>query len=283
MSKSILITGASSGFGKDAALELASRGHTVFATMRGVNGKNAEKAKAIQDVAQENSWQLHVLNLDVTDEPSVEKAVEDALAKAGKLDVLVNNAGIGNFGIQETFTTEQVIQLFDVNVFGITRMNRAVLPHMREQGSGLIVYISSGLGRVLFPFVGPYAATKFAVEAIAEAASYELKPLGIQSHIIQPGAYGTSFGENMMQPQDADRMETYGPVKEMFAGFAEGFANMVPGDPKDVVNALVSAIESSEVAPLRQAVGADMKQGVDAINDVSANVQKQTLAAFGLE
>ena len=192
MSKRILITGTSSGFGKNASIALAQKGHTVFATMRGVEGKNADQATALREQAQDKGWDLFVLELDVTDDASVTKAVDQAVSKAGGLDVLVNNAGIGNFGIQETFTPEQVQKLFDVNVFGVLRLNRAVLPSMRKAGSGTIIYISSGLGRVLFPFVGPYAATKFAVEALAEAASYELKPLGIHTHIIQPGAYGTS-------------------------------------------------------------------------------------------
>lgn len=283
MSKSVLITGASSGFGRDAALALAGRGHTVFATMRGVTGKNAEAAKTLASSASENGWSLHVLELDVTNEGSVNAAVASAVKTAGKVDVLVNNAGVGNFGIQETFAAEQVQKLFDVNVFGVVRTNRAVLPHMREQGSGKIIYISSGLGRVVFPFVGPYAASKFALEAMAEASSYELKPLGIDSLIIEPGAYGTSFGANMMQGADPARMENYGPVKEMFAGFAEAFSNMTPGNPQEVVDALVSAVETGNGdSPLRQPVGNDMKPAVDAINGVSAQVQQQVLSNFGL-
>lgn len=283
MSKSVLITGASSGFGRDAALELAGRGHTVFATMRGVNGKNAEAAQALEASASENGWALHVLELDVTDEASVNAAVASAIGTAGQVDVLVNNAGVGNFGIQETFTIEQIQSIFDVNVFGVLRANRAVLPHMRERGSGQIIYISSGLGRILFPFVGPYASTKFALEALAEASSHELKPIGVETMIIEPGAYGTSFGAKMMQGADPARMENYGPVKEMFGGMAEAFANMAAGDPQEIVDALVSAIEAGKGEnPLRLCVGNDVKPAVDAINGVSAQVQQQVLTNMGL-
>lgn len=232
--------------------------------MRGVDGKNTDEAKALRNQAEEKGWDLYVLELDVAEDSSVDKAVAEAVEKAGSIDVLVNYAGIGNFGIQETFTPEQVKNLFDVNVFGVLRLNRAVLPHMREAGSGKIIYLSSGLGRVLFPLVGPYAATKFAVEALAEAASYELEPLGIHTHIIQPGAYGTSFGENMMQPDNPGRMETYGATKKMFESFAEPFSNREGGDPQEVVTALVAAVEGE--TDLRQPVGDDMKQGVVTIN-----------------
>lgn len=283
MAKRVLMTGASSGFGKGAAIELAKRGHTVFATMRGVDGKNREAAQALRDARNKDDLALHVLELDVTSDASAQQAVAQIIEQANGIDVLVNNAGIGVMGIQETVTTEQAQQLFDVNVLGILRMNRAVLPHMRQQGNGLIIYLSSALGRIILPFGGLYTASKFAVEALAEAASYELKPLGIDTLIIQPGAYGTSFNANVLMGNDAERLETYGLVKENMEKFFAGFSARARGDPQEVVDAIVGAVENmgTEQA-LRQPVGADMKQPVETLNQAAQAVQQQLLAAFGM-
>ena len=277
----IFITGASSGFGKGTATELAKRGHTVFATMRGVEGKNAEVAREFRDLASSEGLALHVLNLDVTDDASVEQAVTQAVTEAGGLDVLVNNAGIGVMGIQETVTPEQARQLFDVNVLGVLRVNRAVLPHMREQGRGLIIYLSSAVGRLVMPFSGLYAASKFALEALAEAASYELNPLGIDSLIIQPGAYGTDFGSNVMMGADSKRVETYGPVKDMQNSFLTSMSQGQPGDPQEVVSLIAKAVEEGVLA-LRQPIGGDMKQPTETINETSRMVQQQLQSSFGL-
>ncbi len=277
----VLITGASSGFGKGTAVELAKRGHTVFATMRGMEGKNAEVARDLRELAEQENLALQVLDLDVTDDASVEQAVSRAVAEAGGLDVLVNNAGIGVMGIQETVTPEQAQQLFDVNVMGVLRVNRAALPHMREQGSGLVIYLSSAVGRLVTPFGGLYAASKFALEALAEAASYELEPLGVRSFIVQPASYGTDFGANVVMGADEARVQSYGPVKEMFEGFMANFGAMEQGDSQEVVRVIVNAVEG-KVQGLRQPIGADMKQPVEAMNKTAEAVQKQLLAAFGM-
>jgi NAD(P)-dependent dehydrogenase (short-subunit alcohol dehydrogenase family) len=282
--RSIFITGASSGFGRDAALALAGRNHTVFATMRGVDGKNASTASDMKHQGEENGWDLHVLELDVTDEASVNTAVEAAVAEAGWIDVVINNAGVGTFGVQEAFPVEQVQQVFDVNVFGVMRVNRAVLPHMRRRGEGHIIYISSGLGRFVFPFVGPYAGTKFALEAMAEAASYELTGEGIDTTIVQPGAFGTAFGDNMMQAKDRARLETYGPARQMFTNMAETFASNPRQDPKVVEDALVKLAESGRgERPLRLPVGEDVTPVVGPMNDMQADAQTAIMAHFGFD
>lgn len=208
--------------------------------------------------------------------------------EAGGVDVVINNAGFGVGGVQESLTTAQVQQVFDVNVFGIIRVNRAVLPHFRSKGSGRIVYISSGLGRILFPFFGPYNATKFAVEALAETAQYELAPLGIETQIIQPGAYGTGFFNNVAWGADQDRTAEYGPVQEMMQGFFSGFEEQAKAgqmqDPREVVDAMVEAVEIADgELPLRRPVGQDVGGPVAAINEVCANVQDQLFRAFGLK
>lgn len=284
-SRSIFITGCSSGFGNGAARALAGRGHTVFATMRGVDGKNAEAAGSLRGAANEEGWDLHVLELDVTDEGQVEAAVGQALETAGRLDVLVNNAGVGSFGVQEAYPVDQVRGLFDINVFGVLRLNRAVLPHMRERGRGHLIYLSSGLGRFVFPFVGPYAATKFAVEALAEVGHYELRREGIDTTIVQPGAFGTDFSANMIPPEEPEVGESYREaprmMEEMGALFARRGEEGEFGDPQEVVDALVRLAESEPGdRPLRVPVQAD---AAAAVNQVSAEVQKGVLEWMQVE
>ncbi len=285
-SKRVFITGASAGFGYDTARALAERGHTVYATMRNVDSKNAPKAEALRAWAEGGGHNLHVLELDVTDDESVRSAVGQAL-ELGGIDVLINNAGVGCGGVQETFTIEQVQALFDVNVFGVLRVNRAVLPHLRSKGAGRVVFISSGLGRIVLPFFGPYTATKYAVEALGQTTHYELEPLGIKTVIVQPGAYGTTFMENCMLAADTGRLPGYGPVGGMLEAFVGGFAERAQAgglpDPAEVVQALIKVTEApDEELPLRLPVGQDVSEGVAAINGVSDQIQGHVLAAFGL-
>ena len=173
MTKTILITGASTGFGRDTAETLARAGHTVFASMRDPEAKNRAHADALR------GQNIEVLELDVTDSQSVDRAVAAVVAKAGRIDVLINNAGVLTAGVSEAFTPEQATALFDVNVIGVHRVTRAVLPHLRRQHDGLIINLSSVLGRVTFPFVGLYGASKFAVEALTDTYRYEVSQLGI--------------------------------------------------------------------------------------------------------
>ena len=286
MGKRIFITGASTGFGHDAAKALAARGHTVFASMRGIEGKNGEAAEGLRAWAEAQGKALHVVECDVTSDASVQAAVEAAVSDGG-LDVVVNNAGVGNWGIDEGFSVEQAQQLFNVNLFGVMRVNRAVLPHMRQQKQGLLVYVSSGLGRVLLPFLGIYNASKHAIEGYAETVSFETKPLGISTLIIQPGAFGTPFLSNSMQPQ-ASVNEVYGAVTETFQAFGGHFEEMAAkgelADPIEVVNALVEEVErdAGPDRPLRRVVGADIEAPVTAINGVCADMQSAVFEGFGL-
>lgn len=157
MNTVVLITGASTGFGRVAAETLARRGFTVFATMRDTSGANASNCEALQSLANRERSALHVVDLDVTQDASVEQAVQRVLDEAGRIDVVINNAGIGALGVTEAYTIEQVQQLFDVNVYGAVRVNRAVLPAMRRQRSGLLIHVSSAAG-VLCPPAWRYTA-----------------------------------------------------------------------------------------------------------------------------
>lgn len=284
--QTVLITGSNTGFGRLTAETLAKAGYTVFASMRGVNGKNAAQAQEIANWAKENQANLHVVELDVTDENSVNQAVASILEKVGKIDVLVNNAGFGIAGLQEAYTIEQAQQVFDVNVFGVLRANRAVLPSMRKNKSGLIISISSGLGRIVLPFTGIYAASKFALEALSENLHYEMLQFGIDSVIIEPGAYGTDFGKNMMPPADTERLEDFGEFAEapmkMFAQLFAGMQSDQAPNPQDIADIVKSLIEMPQgKRPLRTTSGGDVA-GANAINQVSEQVQQGLLKALGM-
>src|SRR6478672_77744 len=198
MSQTILITGTSSGFGRDTAATLHRAGHTVYASMRAVQGKNREAAEALRKLG------IKTVELDVSDDASVEAGVKEVLAEAGTIDVLVNNAGIGSAGVTEAFTAEQAKVVFETNVIGLLRVTRAVLPSMRQKRDGLIINIGSVLGRVTFPFLGIYGASKFAVEALTDSLRYEVSQLGIEVVEVQPSAYPTNLFASVQTPADTE-------------------------------------------------------------------------------
>src|SRR4030088_651695 len=210
----VLITGSSTGFGRLFTETLARNGHTVFATMRDPGGHNAKNASEIRTLAEQDSLLIHALELDVTDDASVERAVDAAVAKAGRIDVAITNAGYFLSGLEEAVATEQARRLMDTNFLGPVRVNRAVLPHMRRQRSGVLLHISSGAGRIIAPSMGFYCASKFALEALAEAYSYELAAQGIEPVIVEPGPYDTPVVGNMVRVADEARTDTYGAVKQ---------------------------------------------------------------------
>jgi len=239
-SKTILITGASTGFGRDTAETLTREGHRVFASFRDIAGRNKSHADALR------GKDSNVVELDVTNNKSVESAVSNVLSQAGRIDVLVNNAGIASAGVSEAFTPEQVRDLFEVNVFGIQRVLRAVLPTLRKQGDGSVINVGSILGRVTFPFFGLYGASKYAVEALTDSYRYELPQLGVDVVLVQPSAYPTSMYANAQQPSDTARGEAYGEIGaipgKMFATFAEIFQSKNAPNPHDVPAAIAKLV-----------------------------------------
>jgi NAD(P)-dependent dehydrogenase (short-subunit alcohol dehydrogenase family) len=200
MKKIILITGTSTGFGKLMTQTLAKEGHTVIAAMRGTTGKNEAAAKELAALPH-----VDVVELDVTSDESVENAFAQSLAKHGRIDVLVNNAGITGYGLAEAYTIEQVKKMFEVNFYGVLRTYDAVLPSMRANKNGLIINISTGASGFTLPFMVPYMASKFAMESLTEGFNHELKAYGIENVSIQSGVYPTEMNNGSKTGLNADK------------------------------------------------------------------------------
>jgi NAD(P)-dependent dehydrogenase (short-subunit alcohol dehydrogenase family) len=277
----VLITGSSTGFGRLFTETLARKGHTVFATMRDPGGRNAKNASEIRALAEKDSLPIHVLELDVTNDASVERAVDAAVVKAGRIDVAINNAGYYLSGLEEAVTTEQVQRLMDTNFLGPVRVNRAVLPHMRRQRSGVLMHISSGAGRLVLPSAGFYCASKFALEALAEAYSYELASQGIESVIVEPGAYETPVFGNTVTAADQGRTDTYGPAKEIPAKLNAALSSTA-GNAQEVADAVLRIIETPAGEKQLRYFVSPRDLGVDKINALSEQVQANVLEALGL-
>jgi NAD(P)-dependent dehydrogenase (short-subunit alcohol dehydrogenase family) len=231
----ILVTGCSSGIGRATAQVAAARGHRVFASARNRN-----------DLAELEGANLTGLALDVTDPGSVRAAVDAVLARAGRIDALVNNAGYGQYGAVEEVSAEEWRAQFDVNLFGAIEATRAVLPAMRAAGSGTIVMVSSVAGKVAIPFAAPYSATKHALEAVSDSLRVELSAFGIRVVLVEPGPIHTRFGDRA-RSMVAPLLSRPGPYRQLYAGAEKA----MDGDfqkgalpPEAVGRVIVAAIEA---------------------------------------
>ncbi len=282
---SVLITGCSTGFGRLSALTLAAAGHRVFATMRAPTGRDADSANGLLEAACALPGTIEVLALDLRDDASVLQAVHTAISTAGQLDVVVNNAGVGAIGQLEAFSASQLGALLDINVVGAQRVTRAVLPHMRRRRSGLLIQISASLGRMSIPFVGPYAAGKFALEAMSEILAYELAPTGVEVCIVEPGAFGTQFLSSAQSPDDAERVASYGPLADaptqMRAAMGAALRSGDAPDPQWVADAIAELIATpAGRRPLRTVVDPVDGAGIEAMNRARAEIQAEIHASF---
>src|SRR5439155_15570865 len=214
-----------------------------FATMRNVNGRNAQAAREIAELAERESLPLHALELDVTNDASVERVVSEVAAKCGRIDVLANNGGYGIMDLAESVTLAQAQRQFDTNFFGVLRMNRAVLPAMKRQKSGLLLHVSSGAGRLAIPGMGLYCASKFALEALAEVYRYELGSQGIDSVVIEPGAYATSAIEKLERGEDAERKNGYGEMAQVPERIVSKLVN-ARANPQEIADFVLQIIET---------------------------------------
>lgn len=279
----ILVTGASSGFGNLIVNDLINAGHRVAGTVRDPEGRNKEAAQALRELGVE------IVDIDVTDDASVEAGVAAAEAALGSIDVLVNNAGAGAHGLQENFSGDDLKRIFDVNVFGVQRMTRAVLPNMRARRSGLILNVTSLLGRVTIPFLGPYNAAKWAVEALSENYRWELSQFGVDVAVIEPGGFPTNFFANLIAPSSRERDSGYGELADapeaMLESMGAALANNPLQKPQIVADAVLDVIHT---APGQRTFRNEVdKSGMaDVVTPMNVQAEKATEAlftAYGME
>jgi NAD(P)-dependent dehydrogenase (short-subunit alcohol dehydrogenase family) len=290
MNKIILVTGASSGFGALAARQLADHEHTVYASMRDTAGRNAPQVEAAARYAREKNVDLRTVELDVLSDASAQAAVQAILAESGRLDVVVHNAGHMVFGPAEAFAPEQYLQLYDVNVVGTQRVNRAALPHLRARGKGLLVWVGSSSTRGgTPPYLAPYFAAKAAMDSVAVSYSTELSRWGIETTIVVPGAYtsGTNHFAHSGKPADAARAAEYdeGPYAGLPARIMERLKAMEPADADvaDVAAAIARVVDLPHgQRPFR--VHVDPSQdGAETVNAVGDRVRREMYRNLGLE
>ena len=280
MAKTILVTGASSGFGRLTAETLSNSGHKVFAGFRSAEGAKKQIADELK------AKNIEILKIDVTDQGSVDKAIAKLLQKSGnKLDVVVNNAGMASAGISEAFTAEQARDLFEVNVFGVQRVIRATLPVLRAKGAGLVINVGSILGRITLPFFGLYGASKYAVEAMSDSYRYELSQLGVDVVLVQPSAYPTNMYAAAQQAADGERGQSYGQVAQIPGKILKTFMTLFQGEnapnPQDVATAIDKIVSTPAGSrPDRVVVG--LPFGSDAVNSAVAPIQRGVIESLGL-
>lgn len=281
-----LITGTSSGIGRLTVETLAREGHTVYATMRDRNGRNRDAGDALLQLGKEQSLSIRVLDLDVQDETSIQGAVGEILRETSRIDIVVNNAGLMSIGLAEGFTEAQAVHQMDVNFMGPVRVCRAVLPHLRAQGAGLLIHVTSIVGRLLFPGCAFYCASKFAHEAYAEVLHYELKGTGVESVIVEPGPYPSRLLPNSPGPEDVERLAGYGELaalRDRFVRqFSEFFSSPSAPDTQEVADGILRLVQLPPgTRPLRTVCGLDY--GAVELNRLIAPFQAAVLRELGLE
>lgn len=284
----VLITGCSSGFGYQAARSLASRGHHVFATMRDPEGRNREVGDELMAFAEEEDLDLRVLALDVTRQHAVDAAIRQALAEVDALDAVINNAGRTYFGVTEAYTPEELQGQLNVNLVGPFRMARAVLPHMRERGEGLLLNVSSIVGRLALPFFGFFQASQWGLEGMTESLHYELSPFGVDVVLLELGPFARRFHRSDERVVDAERAAACSDELDLVRGRVQSAFDALfddpdaPTDPELAVEALVELVEAEPgERPLRTVAGADF--GVRELNDALESLRKAALEAMNLE
>lgn len=283
MKHKILVTGASGAFGSLACIQLAENGHQVVGTMRSTSGKNEAIANELK------SKGVALVEMDVTNEGSVNAGVQSAIEFMDGLDTVFNNAGIGANGILECFTPDDIQKMFDVNVFGVQRVMRAVLPHLRQQGKGTIIHTSSCIGRVTTPFLASYSASKYALESLVEGYRAELSGFGIESCIIEPGGFPTGFMGGMLTPSDTERLTQYGDMASLpetsLNGYVAYLESIPEQRPERVAEAVVDLVNTPfGEKPFRTVVDfSGLKQPIENYNNVLNETTKAIYTANGVE
>ncbi len=283
MKHKILVTGASGAFGRLTCIQLAENGHQVVGTMRSLQGKNKELANQLK------SKGVLLVEMDVTNEDSVLSGVSAAIQLMDGLDTVFNNAGIGANGILECFTADDIQKMFDVNVFGVQRLMRAVLPYLRKQGKGTLIHTSSCIGRVTTPFLASYSASKYALESLAEGYRAELSGFGIESCIVEPGGFPTGFMGAMITPGDTERAQQYGEMANLpetsingYVAYVESIPEQRPEKVSEAVVALVNTPFGEK--PFRTVVDfSGLKHSIENYNKVLNETTKAIYTANGVD
>ncbi len=271
MSEVVLITGASSGMGKETAKLLASEGYRVYGGTRD------------RTLSGEDCPGVKTLYLDVTDSYSIKEAVESVIQREGKIDVLVNNAGYGLVATVEEATDKEMFDQFNVNVFGLLRTTREVLPHMRQARKGVIINISSFLGKMGLPLLTHYNASKYAVEGIVDSMRFETLPFGIRVHSIQSGLFGTNFVKKGLVVNE-DTLIEESPYKELVSHFVPIVANAINEGPRPLpVAQAVKSIIENEDADIFVPVGAEAERFVSLRKELDDKTfEKRVKETFGI-
>lgn len=286
----IVITGASSGFGALTARALAQAGHTVYASMRETLGRNAPQVEEVASYAEAHQVDLRTVELDVASSESVEAGIAQVIEQTGRLDVIIHNAGHMSFGPAEAFTPEQFAQLYDINVLSSQRVNRAALPYLRQQGSGLVLWVSSSSARGgTPPYLAPYFAAKAAMDSLAVSYAGELSRWGIDTTIVVPGAFtkGTNHFVHSGTPADSARAAEYhtGPYAGVPEQSLQGLASLEPedADVTDVARAIVEVVEMPlGRRPFRCHIDPSA-DGAEIVNGMADRVRAEMLRRIGLE
>jgi len=261
MEKVALVTGSSSGIGYETALALARDGYNTFASMR-----DTSKATELTKTADKENLPITVIHLDVDKEDSIVEAIKRVMSDANRIDVLVNNAGYGQFGCTEDVSTDDFRKQFETNFFSVVKIIQEVAPIMRKQGSGIIVNISSVAGRIGLPGSPAYISSKFALEGLGECLRYELGMFGIKTTLIEPGVIKTNFFDSMKIP-DSKKDPKY---KQLTENMLAGLKMMVElgTAPSQVADVVIKAIHDEEILP-RYIVGTDAAMFMEAKNSKS--------------
>ena len=288
MKNTIVVTGASSGFGALAARGLARAGHTVYASMRETIGRNAPRVKEVEEYATEHGVDLRAIELDVLSQESADAALKAIISENSRLDVVIHNAGHMVFGPAEAFTPEQLAQLYDTNVLSTQRVNRSALPHFRKQGKGLVVWVSSSSARGgTPPYLAPYFAAKAAMDSLAVNYASELARWGIETSIIVPGAFtsGTNHFKNAGSPNDKARAAEYdsGVYKGIANQIQKGLAGIQPpdADVAAVADAIVKVVDMPfGKRPFRVHID-PAQDGCEVVNAVADRIRAEFLRRIG--
>ena len=256
MEKVALVTGSSSGIGFETALALARNGYQTFASMRDV-----KRGTKLQEIAKKENIPIRIIEIDVDSEKSVESGIENVISEGTRIDVLVNNAGYGQFGCTEDVSLDDFRKQFETNFFSIVRIIQKVAPIMRKQESGTIVNISSVVGRMGLPGSSAYISTKFALEGLSECLRYELGQFGIRTTLIEPGVIKTNFFDSMIIPESKTDLK----YKALTENILAGLKMMVEmgTSPSKVAEAIIDAINQDEILP-RYTVGTDASMFMEA-------------------